>query len=190
MGKYVVLHDRRLNGQAPVSRAITTLHVDANTSVFGAFPIISSLGQLDGIQSLFVLCHGYAGASNRGQICGDMGGMGLQLGKEGVMHDNVARWRAIRGAVANIVVYACAAADTRPENRGTAADGRYLMGALAIHTEATVYAADRIQWYTTVGGPNGTINFGNWEGRLWRFDPEGTFEPAAGNRVPVEVTEV
>lgn len=53
---------------------------------------------------------------------------------------------AIRNKVQNIVVYACAAANTERNNEGTTSDGRYLMGALAIHTNASVFAADRIQW--------------------------------------------
>jgi hypothetical protein len=154
MGKYIVLHDRRLQGAAPIGRRITTLHLDNSTSVFATFPLITTLNQLDGAETLFILCHGYAGFDNRGRVCGDMGGMGLQLGREGLDHSNVARWSAIKGTADNIVVYACGAADTQSDNRGTSADGRYLMGALAIHTQATVYAADRIQWYSA--GQDGT----------------------------------
>jgi hypothetical protein len=190
MGKHLVLHDRRLQGSAPAGPRITTLQLDASRSVFAAFPLIITLAQLDGQQALYILCHGYAGASSRGLVCGDMGGMGLQLGREDLLHSNVSRWAAIRGSVSHVVVYSCGAADTQFENRGTAADGRYLMGALALHTRAPVYAADRIQWYTTGrGGLNGTINFGNWEGTLFRFDPNGTFAPAAGNRVPLELAQ-
>jgi hypothetical protein len=45
----------------------------------------------------------------------DAGGMGLQLGREDVLHGNVAMWRAIAGRVSNIVVYACAAANAERE---------------------------------------------------------------------------
>jgi len=191
MGGNVVLHDRRLDGNPPVGRGITTLRLDASTALAGSLALIASLARLDGPQRLFILCHGYAGINQRGQVCGDMGGMGLQLGKEGVLHSNVASWRAVRGAVTSIVVYSCGAADTQPENRGSAADGRYLMGALAIHANATVYAADRIQWYSTRGARlTGTIDFGNWEGTLWRFQPDGSVAPSAGNRVPVELDEI
>ena len=107
------------------------------------------------------------------------------------MQSNVARWAAIKGTATNIIVYACGAADTQAANRGTIADGRYLMGALAIHTQAAVYAADRIQWYSMGGGgATGPINFGRWEGTLWKFSPSGTSGPAAGNRVPLELTEL
>lgn len=189
MAKHVILHDRRLQGSAPIGRGLTTIELDKARSLFSAFPIISTLGRLDGAQGLFILCHGFAGINQRAQLCADMGGMGLELGREGVFHSNVAWWSALRGAVSTIVVYSCGAADTQPENTGTSADGKYLMGALAIHTQATVYAADRIQWYTTGFSPNGTFNFGRWEGTLWRFEPSGAFTPALGNRVPLELGE-
>jgi hypothetical protein len=190
MPSNVVLHDRRLEGSAPVGRNISTLRVDETISLVSAFTLIRTLKQLDDIQRLFILCHGYAGETERGEACGDFGGMGLQLGAEDVLHENVSTWAAIRGCVPTIVVYSCGAADTQPENRGSTADGKYLMGALAIHTKATVYAADRIQWYNTGSVADGTINFGSWEGTLWKFDPSGSFGPAAGNRVPIEVGEV
>lgn len=76
-----------------------------------------------------------------------------------------------RASTRRVVVYSCGAADTQQGNEGSDADGRYLMGALAIHTNAPVYAADRIQWYHT--GADCTYNFGAWEGNLFRFDPNG-----------------
>ena len=186
----IVLHDVRLEGVAPAGRNISTMRLSESTPLASAFTLIRTLKQLDGMQRLFVLCHGYAGESERGEVCGDFGGMGLQLGADDVLHENISLWRSIRGCVSQIVVYSCGAADTQPENRGSHADGKYLMGALAIHTNATVYAADRIQWYDTGYFGDGTINFGSWEGTLWKFQPSGTFAPAPGNRVPVEVGEV
>jgi hypothetical protein len=100
----------------------------------------------------------------------DAGGMGLQLGREDLTHSNVSAWRAIKDTTSNIVVFSCAAANTEKGNEGTRADGRYLMGALAVHTNATVYAADRIQWYHK----RHVIDFGGWEGTLLRFKPDGT----------------
>lgn len=98
--------------------------------------------------------------------------MGMQLGAEGVFHNNVSRWTAIAGTVKRIVVYACSAAATRPDNRGTTADGKYLMGALAIHTGAFVYAADQNQSYDTIG-KHGRFYMRDWEGQVWEFPPSG-----------------
>lgn len=116
--------------------------------------------------------------------------MGLQLGKDGLNHGNVSLWAAIRNRVREIVVYSCAAANTEPGNEYTKADGRYLMGALAIHTRATVYAADRIQWYATYRNlQNGRFDWGAWEGLLWRFPPSGG-GPSLVPKAPIELSEV
>lgn len=120
----------------------------------------------------------------------DAGGMGLELGREDVTHTNVAMWSAIAGKVDNIVVYSCGAGDTQPGNEGTTADGRYLMGALAIHANANVYAADKIQWYGTFNDlSNGRYEFGAWEGTLYKFPPSGN-PPTIVARPPVEFTDV
>jgi hypothetical protein len=103
---------------------------------------------------------------------------------------NVASWAAVKNRALNLVAYACAAGDTQPGNRGTTADGRYLMGALATHTGAAVYAADRIQWYSRYNNlANGRFDWGTWEGRLWRFPPDGT-DPVTVDRAPVEFADV
>jgi hypothetical protein len=39
-------------------------------------------------------------------------------------------------------------------------------------------------------GANGTIDFGKWEGTLWKFSPSGSFAAAPGNRVPLELLQV
>ena len=65
-----------------------------------------------------------------------------------------------------------------------------LMGAMAIHTGAVVYAADKIQWYNTYNGlKNGAYNFGIWEGQLWRFPPNGA-QPTKVFGAPVEFDDV
>jgi hypothetical protein len=110
--KSVILHDRRLAGSAPIGRGITTIRLDGSTSLVQAFSAIKTLVRLDGVHNLYILCHGYAGESQRGQVCGDMGGERLELGREGLTHTNVARWMVLRGCLANIVVHSCGAADT------------------------------------------------------------------------------
>lgn len=48
------------------------------------------------------------------------------------------------------------------------------MGALALGAQAEVFAADRIQWYTTRGGQ---IDFGRWKGQpLRHFEPFGRLQ--------------
>jgi hypothetical protein len=192
MAKYFALRDKRLSGGVPARPNLFIFNTTELTPLSSAFSSIVGSAQSAGgkLHSLFILCHGYAGENTRARVSMDAGGMGLELGQEDVLHENVARWTAIANKVDNIVVYSCAAANTEAGNEGTTADGRYLMGALAIHTNANVYAADRIQWYSTYNGlTNGRFDFGAWEGRLFRFPPNGNPPtPIAGP--PVEFTDV
>ncbi len=190
MPSYVAIRDQRLSGtlpglwmqSSPNVNVITTSQTVSLHSVFSQLNAIK--GSLGPVDSVFILCHGFAGTSNRLQASGDFGGQGLQLGQENVLHSNVEIWNAVKGATRNIVVYSCAASNTEPGAEGTTEDGQYLMGALAIHTGATVYAGDRIQWYQPGG-----FNFGAWEGRLLRFRPDGT-APQEAMRPPIEFSEV
>jgi len=190
MASYVALRDRRLSGGVPSRPRLTIINTDADTSLHSAFAQINAAARSGKINTLFVLCHGFAGENTRGAVCMDAGGMGLLLGKENVMHGNVAMWRAIANKADNIVVYACAAGDTQRGNEGTEADGKYLMGALAIHTNASVFAADKIQWYSTFqDSPHGRFVFGDWEGTVWDFPPNGsTATPVLS--APVEFADV
>jgi hypothetical protein len=189
MARYVALHDRRLNGAVPRRRHLRVVHTNATTALVNAFREIRAEASIEQVRSLFILCHGYAGIDRRARMSMDAGGMGLQLGQENVTQQNVSMWRSIRGIVRNIVIYACAAANTEPDNVGTDADGRYLMGSLALHTGADVYAADSIQWYDPRGGRTGLIDFGGWEGRLLRFTPDGA-APTQKAKAPVELSKV
>lgn len=191
MANYLALRDRRLGGGVPARPRLHIVNTDATTHLSSAFSQINAAARAGGkIHSMFILCHGYAGSNQRAQVSMDAGGMGLQIGSEAVVHGNVNLWSAIKDKVTNIVVYSCGAADTQPGNEFTTADGRYLMGALAIHTNANVFAADRIQWYSTHNGlANGRFDFGAWEGQLFAFPPSGgSPTPVAGP--PVEFSDV
>lgn len=190
MAKYFALRDKRLEGGVPARANLSIFNTTESTPLANAFASIRGVASGGKIHSVFVLCHGYAGSNDNAGVSMDAGGMGLELGREGVFHTNVAMWSAIANKVDNIVVYSCAAGDTQPGNEGTTADGRYLMGALAIHTNANVYAADRIQWYGTHNNlSNGRYDFGAWEGTLFKFPPNGN-PPTIVTHPPVEFTHV
>lgn len=191
MASYLALRDRRLAGGVPARGNLHIVNTSASIPLGNAFAQINSASKASGkIDTMFVFCHGYAGQNAAANVSMDAGGEGLQLGREGVFHRNVARWNAIANKVTNIVIYACAAANTEPGNQGTTADGRYLMGAIAIHTNANVYAADRIQWYSTYNGlANGRYEFGEWEGQLLYFPPSGA-PPTVVASPPVEFADV
>ncbi|QQS41140.1 MAG: hypothetical protein IPM63_17535 [Acidobacteriota bacterium] len=187
MFEYLIFRDQRLTGNLPFLTALTiTYNLNATVPLRNAFNRVDTSITINGgkLHTIFILCHGYAGSNNNARMSMDAGGMGLQLGQEDVLHNNVSMWEAIKDQTENIVVYSCAASNTEAGNEGTTADGKYLMGALAIHTNATVYAADRIQWYN----PD-HYDFGRWEGDLWRFPANG--EP--GSRTsgpPVSIRDV
>jgi hypothetical protein len=188
---YIAMRDRRLSGGVPARPGLYIINTDGSTPLGNAFSQINAAARNAGkIKAMFILCHGYAGVNNNGGVCMDAGGMGLQLGRENVLHGNVSMWTNIKNKVENIIVYSCAAANTEPGNEGTTADGRYLMGALAIHTNAHVFAADRIQWYHTYKGlANGRFEFGAWEGQLLYFPPTGG-SPSVVAGPPVEFSDV
>jgi len=188
---YLVLRDRRVKGGVPARRGLYIANTDGSTPLRNAFSQINAAARASGkLRAMFILCHGYAGVNKRARVCMDAGGMGLQLGRENLLHHNVSMWTSIQNKVENIIIYACAAANTERGNEGTNADGRYLMGALAIYTNAHVFAADRIQWCSTYKGlSNGRFEFGQWEGQLLHFSPSGT-PPTVVAAPPVEFSDV
>ncbi len=191
-GRYLALHDRRLLGGVPARARLYIVNTNESIPLARAFHEIQATVRAAGkIHTMFILCHGYAGENTRAGVCMDAGGMGLELGREDVMHDNVHHWASIKGRAENIVVYSCAAGNTERGNEGTDADGRYLMGALAIHTNANVFAADRIQWYNTwQNKSDGAFDWGAWEGRLWYFPPSGGPPTKVCGGAPVEFGDV
>lgn len=191
MSRFLALRDRRLQGGVPARDRLYIINTDGMTPLARAFREINATVRHHGaFDTMFVFCHGYAGTNPGARMSMDAGGQGLQLGAEGVLHSNVSAWSAIKNKTQNIVIYACAAANTEPENIGTNSDGRYLMGALAIHTGAHVYAGDLIQWYFRYNGlVDGRFEFRNWEGRLWHFPPSGGV-PGIVSAPPVEFSDV
>lgn len=43
---------------------------------------------------------------------------------------------------------------------------------------------------TLRGGSSGKMNFGQWEGTLWKFLPDGTSARVSSNRAPVELSDI
>lgn len=170
----VIVHDSRLAGSSGWSPDTSLVSTNASTPMSSIIADINNVyyaipGLIDEIR---IMCHGYAGYNTAAQMSGDFGGYGLQLGSDDLTLNNYQDWYGIAGTTNRIVVYSCAAADTQPENEGQIGDGMRLMGYLACVTGARVFAADRIQWYT--GASSGSIDFGAWEGQLYRFDPDGS----------------
>jgi len=186
---YVVLRDRRAPGGVPSRPHLRIINTDKYTPLNHAFSAIRACRTHGPIHSLFLICHGVTGRDQVELVSREgIGGEGLALGLGGVQHSNVSAWIAIRDMVKNIVVYACNAAETQDGYLGTANDGKYLMGALALHTRATVYAGDVAQ-YADKMGKKRAMEFGKWEGQLWRFRPDGC-AGAPVSKAPVEYNEM
>jgi hypothetical protein len=202
--KFVMIHDRRVRAGIPARQDLGIINTDAMTRLHFVFARIHRFARQAPIDTLYILAHGTGGVNAKpaqdevhsymrpGGVCLDAGGMGVKLGAEGIRHYNVQMWREIRGRVRRIVLFSCAAADTQPGNEGTVADGQYLMGALAIYTEARVFAANRIQrfwrWRELA---HGRFQHPEWQGTLFEFSPRnGAGKPVKANRAPVEFGEV
>jgi hypothetical protein len=180
-----MVRDRRvLRGGIPDRPGLGIVNTDAYTPLREVFHRINAFARWGRLKAVFILAHGKAGFDAHprtdglqsyegpGGVCKDAGGMGVSLGAEGIRHGNVGLWTAVRGHIENIVLYSCAAADTQPGNEGTLADGRYLMGALAIHSGAQVYASNSIQWFHTYRNlAHGRFIHAEWSGDLLAFSP-------------------
>jgi hypothetical protein len=170
-----VLHDRRLTGRPPGSGSgvrlyRTNQHISLNWTLSH---IAGDARGHGGIGELHIMCHGYegvVGVNNQSQI---RGGFGLQLGREDIDLGNVAVFSALAGQVQIITIHACATADTVPG----VSNGRQLCREIAAYTGAEVIAAVRTQEYTYYRDGSGRIDFGAWEGPVFRFSPNGTTMP-------------
>ncbi|MET0388321.1 MAG: hypothetical protein ABW321_20280 [Polyangiales bacterium] len=191
MSKYIVLRDRRVKvGGVPARPGLTIINTSETEPLSRAFSAIRAATRRGPAKALFIVCHGAGRTSHDDKISIEGGGSGLQLGADCVFNSNVVRWTAIAGAVEEIVVYACRAAVTLPGREGTGSDGKYMMGALALHTKATVYAADQIQIYHPAGGTeHGRFKMGAWEGQVWEFPPSGA-GPSHARAMPKSIDSV
>ncbi|WP_128548718.1 hypothetical protein [Larkinella soli] len=180
----MIVHDNRLEGNPPLGYAANIYHVDDTTSTAHIFDWVAThASRIGGISRLYIMCHGYAGGNDFEMVSADVGGLGLQLGRDSLTLGNVRVVAPLRNRVQRIIIYACAAADNSMARYSPAADGHRLMGELAYYSGAYVVAADRIQWYSRVtvsgsfsyiGGRGDTnmIDFGAWEGTVYEFPPD------------------
>lgn len=179
----MLVHDLRLAGQTPGNLAENNYEVDGSVPIQHMIDWIHSYAQSQGgLENLYILCHGYEANWNLGdQTCTrfQVGGFGLALCAEGLDLSNASLTAALKGDIKTITIFACATADTGAGNQGTAADGMRFCGEIALWTKAAVIAATQTQFYTLettfwdwIKGRQGTIDFGDWEGPVYRFSPD------------------
>jgi hypothetical protein len=189
----MVVHDSRLSGTAPAI-APNTYRVNGSVPLNDALAWIATYARMHGgLSQLSIMCHGFQGGMYDGKAGVSVMelGFGLQLCREGLTLSTVARTGRLKGLVKLIILYACGPARTRAGFEGTAADGRAFCRELAAWTGAEVLAAVETQYYLNEPraglikrlfriGADDTINFGGWEGQLYRFSPDGTVKPTCG----------
>jgi hypothetical protein len=182
MTKRMLVHDQRLQGSAPFIAQNTYVVTSATTTSH----VIDWVGKYaksqGGLDELIIMCHGFAllsDPSTQTTYAEPVGGAGLQLGTPGLVPGNASATAVWKPNIQKIYLYACgvAAASARDD---PAWDGRRFCGELALWSGAWVFAADRLQWYVRQG-PSQTINFGTWEGHVFRYSP------ADGHGTPVKL---
>jgi hypothetical protein len=180
MSSSMTWHDRRLAGNAP-NIAPNTFIVDQNFELRHALSWIRTYARNNGgLRDLNVMCHGLAGPvhDSVAGVSTYTEGFGLQICKESLTFDTIQQISVLNGLVDVITLYACGPANTRRGFANTRADGQRFCSELAAYANAEVVAPSETQWYSRVGGtPNasdGTIDFGAWEGSVYRFYPDGT----------------
>jgi hypothetical protein len=146
--------------------------------------IVKAVGS-NKLRTLSVCCHGYeAGvADERSAMSYQGGGFGLELGADNLTWETVSAFSALNGKFASkgiLEIYSCAAAQDSSGGNGFTGNGRLLMRELAGHAGATVRASDTVQEYTAgvvdiwVASWYEGVDFGEWEGNVWLFTPDGS----------------
>jgi hypothetical protein len=170
----MIVHDTRLSGNAP-RIAQNIYKVDATTDISHCIGWIRTYAQTQtGLDELLIMCHGYEAhwdLGSQSSTLQEAGGFGLQLCKDGLSLYNASLVRSWNGLINRITIYACAVADTGSGNEGTAGDGRRLMGEIALYSGAEVIASSKTQYYS-ISWWSKQIDFGKWEGPVYRFDPD------------------
>jgi hypothetical protein len=180
----MLVHDLRLTGATPTAMADKSYEVDGSVSIVDALGNIDIYAQQQGgLDTLYIMCHGYEADWNlTDQTCTgfNQGGFGLALCQEGLSLTNADKAAVLKNdSIKKIVIFACATADTGPGNAGTVADGMRFCGEIALYTGAMVVAATQTQFYMmeqdfwqAIANQQGTIDFGKWEGPVYSFSPD------------------
>jgi hypothetical protein len=188
MARRLVLLDFRLTGM--VSSDIGTVQqVSVRTPIKDAFDQVAAHARkAGGLDDLLICCHGFEGVLEDfdGEVSFVSGGFGLELCQENLTLSNAAVVRSLHATpplVRRIVVFSCAAADSQRAARAYGADGKRLMGEIALHSGARVVASTATQrysmipnisqWMFNAGSQNDwRIDFGDWEGAVFEFSPD------------------
>jgi len=177
----MLIHDMSLEGRTPTDMAPNNWDIPAGTATAHVMGWAAAYAVSQrGLDNLFVMCHGYEGgvADSRAGVSTFDLGFGLALGTPGLTFENVRLASGLSGHVATITLFACGPAHTRSGFENTSADGMRFCGELALISGAAVVAAIETQyyyhtptWWDRIRRRDGVIDFGSWEGPVFRFSP-------------------
>jgi hypothetical protein len=179
----MIVHDSRLRGRPP-EIAPNTYTVNSGTSIQGAFRWIATYARRQGgLDNLYILAHGIEGGVHDSiqQVSTYALGFGLLLCSENLTLQNVSITQGLFNLVSTITLYSCGPGNTREGFEGTQADGRRFCSEMAAWTGGEVIAAVETQIYhvrqsvwDALLGREGVMDFGAWEGPVYRFGPDGS----------------
>jgi hypothetical protein len=147
--------------------------------------ISAILAKLGGnrMSRLAIFAHGYVRYHDQQLQMSNLGGLGVQLGKDDLGFGSVDHFAALKGRFApggQIDMFACQIADTASAD-GPARSGAALMSRLAAAAGVPVRASDSVHNYRR-NAYLGTIDRGDWEGNVFLFKPDGSTTPELVSR--------
>jgi hypothetical protein len=168
----------RLHDQEPTDLVVTPQM--SMPQVISA--ILGKLGP-NRLDRLAIFAHGYVRYHDQTLQMSNVGGFGVQLGKEDLKFGTVDQFARLKGRFApggRIDMFACQVADTAAPD-GPARSGAALMSRLAAVTGVAVRASDSVHKYQH-NAYLGTIDRGDWEGNVFLFKPDGSKVPELVSR--------
>ena len=168
-------------GATPPNLANNTFRVNPTDKLVNAFTWVKSFAESQPggkIDTFNILCHGLYGWAESDELRASaiVGGFGLQLCEEGLLQSNIDLIvPLVKDKLGEVFIYACGAGSGQAN--GTQ-NGRNFCISLAKKLNCIVYASDRKQVFHYSRVAAMALNFGDWEGTISRYTPDGQVSTA------------
>lgn len=167
----VIAHDTRLEGRTPASTSGTiAFEVGSETPISNFLNRVSEISERHhGVRTVYIMAHGVI-------VTGEDTNA-IQFCREFISYRNVHLFGQLRDKIERIVLYVCHASETSMTTHG---DGDELCRQMAIQAHAEVTAAREVQAYSRdehcslFSCEEMELDFGEWEGTVVVYDPNGT----------------